>query len=50
MTNMARQFSLSIDDYYRRNPCLLVEVLSDSTARIDRREKFSDSGSTWSSR
>ena len=28
------------ETYYRRNPCLLVEVLSDSTARIDRREKF----------
>ncbi|MTW22084.1 Uma2 family endonuclease [Allochromatium palmeri] len=26
--------------YYRTHPCLLVEVLSDSTARIDRREKF----------
>ncbi|MCF7996274.1 MAG: Uma2 family endonuclease [Chromatiaceae bacterium] len=26
--------------YYRAQPCLLVEVLSDSTARIDRREKF----------
>ena len=26
--------------YYRRYPCLLVEVLSDSTARLDRREKF----------
>ncbi len=28
------------ETYYRRNPCLLVEVLSDSTARLDRREKF----------
>lgn len=28
------------ETYYRRNPCLLVEVLSDTTARIDRREKF----------
>ncbi len=26
--------------YYRTHPCLLVEVLSGSTARIDRREKF----------
>lgn len=26
--------------YYCMAPCLLVEVLSDSTARIDRREKF----------
>ncbi|MFE8035515.1 Uma2 family endonuclease, partial [Thiohalocapsa marina] len=26
--------------YYRRNPCLLVEVLSPSTARLDRREKY----------
>lgn len=26
--------------YYRRAPCLLVEVLSASTARIDRREKL----------
>ena len=26
--------------YYRAQPCLLVEVLSDTTARIDRREKF----------
>ncbi len=26
--------------YCRTQPCLLVEVLSDSTARIDRREKF----------
>ncbi|MBK1723329.1 Uma2 family endonuclease [Thiocystis violacea] len=26
--------------YYRAQPCLLVEVLSDSTARIDRREKL----------
>jgi Uma2 family endonuclease len=28
------------ETYYRRSPCLLVEVLSDSTARLDRREKF----------
>lgn len=28
------------ESYYRHSPCLLVEVLSDSTARIDRREKF----------
>lgn len=30
------------DDHplYRERPCLLVEVLSESTARIDRREKF----------
>ena len=28
------------ETYYRAHPCLLVEVLSDSTARIDRREKF----------
>lgn len=28
------------ETYYRRNPCLLVEVLSNSTARIDRREKL----------
>ena len=28
------------ETYYRRRPCLLVEVLSDSTARIDRREKL----------
>ena len=28
------------ETYYRRHPCLLVEVLSDSTARLDRREKF----------
>jgi Uma2 family endonuclease len=26
--------------YYRTPPCLLVEVLSESTARIDRRKKF----------
>ena len=26
--------------YYRRHPCLLVEVLSPSTERIDRREKL----------
>ena len=28
------------ETYYRRSPCLLVEVLSESTARLDRREKF----------
>lgn len=28
------------ETYYRQNPYLLVEVLSDSTARLDRREKF----------
>ena len=28
------------DDYFCRHPCLLVEVLSDSTERIDRREKL----------
>ena len=28
------------ETYYRAQPCLLVEVLSDSTARIDRREKL----------
>ncbi|MFT4256615.1 MAG: Uma2 family endonuclease [Pseudoxanthomonas sp.] len=28
------------ETYYRRAPCLLVEVLSASTARIDRREKL----------
>lgn len=28
------------ETYYCTRPCLLVEVLSDSTARIDRREKF----------
>ena len=28
------------ETYYRRAPCLLVEVLSESTARIDRREKL----------
>lgn len=26
--------------YYRTRPCLIVEVLSESTSRIDRREKF----------
>jgi len=26
--------------YYRRSPCLIVEVTSPSTERIDRREKF----------
>ena len=28
------------DPYFRRSPCLIVEVLSESTARIDRREKL----------
>lgn len=28
------------EPYYRRNPCLIVEVLSPSTERIDRREKL----------
>ena len=28
------------ETYYCTRPCLLVEVLSESTARIDRREKF----------
>jgi len=28
------------ETYYRTQPCLIVEVLSDSTDRIDRREKF----------
>ena len=27
-------------DYYRERPCLIVEVLSEATARIDRREKL----------
>lgn len=27
-------------DYYRTRPCLIVEVLSPTTERIDRREKF----------
>ena len=26
--------------YWREQPCLIVEVTSESTARIDRREKF----------
>lgn len=26
--------------YYREHPCMIVEVLSESTERIDRREKF----------
>lgn len=26
--------------YYREHPCMIVEVLSDSTERLDRREKF----------
>lgn len=28
------------ETYYRSKPCLLVEVLSDSTTRLDRREKL----------
>ena len=28
------------DAYFRRSPCLIVEVLSESTERIDRREKL----------
>ena len=28
------------DPYFRRAPCMIVEVLSASTARIDRREKL----------
>ena len=28
-----------IDRYYNEHPCLIVEVLSDSTQRIDRTEK-----------
>nr|WP_274607603.1 Uma2 family endonuclease [Thiococcus pfennigii] len=28
------------ETYYRSSPCLLVEVLSEATARIDRREKL----------
>lgn len=28
------------DTYFSRTPCLLIEVLSESTARIDRREKL----------
>ncbi len=28
------------ETYYRSNPCLVVEILSPSTERIDRREKF----------
>lgn len=28
------------EPYYRRHPCLIVEVLSPSTERIDRREKL----------
>jgi Uma2 family endonuclease len=27
-------------DYYRENPCLLIEVLSETTERIDRQEKL----------
>lgn len=28
------------ETYYRTRPCLIVEVLSEATERIDRREKF----------
>jgi Uma2 family endonuclease len=28
------------EKYYRTRPCLIVEVLSPTTERIDRREKF----------
>lgn len=28
------------EPYFRQSPCLIVEVLSESTARIDRREKL----------
>ena len=28
------------DNYYNRSPCLIIEVLSNSTARIDRSEKL----------
>ena len=28
------------DEYYRQNPCLIIEVLSPSTEAIDRREKL----------
>ena len=28
------------NDYYRERPCLIVEVLSETTERIDRREKL----------
>lgn len=28
------------DPYFRKNPCLVIEVLSPTTERIDRREKF----------
>jgi Uma2 family endonuclease len=28
------------ETYYRTRPCLIVEVLSETTERIDRREKF----------
>lgn len=28
------------DPYVTRNPCLIIEILSESTARIDRREKL----------
>jgi Uma2 family endonuclease len=28
------------EDYYLKHPCLIVEVLSESTERIDRREKL----------
>ena len=29
-----------LDNYYSTRPCLIAEVLSESTERIDRREKF----------
>ncbi len=28
------------EDYYRTRPCLIIEILSETTERIDRREKF----------
>ena len=28
------------DPYFRKQPCLIIEVLSESTERIDRREKM----------
>lgn len=37
MTNLARQFSLSIDDYYRRNPCLLVAMIDSRAQDVARR-------------
>ncbi|WP_017325501.1 Uma2 family endonuclease [Synechococcus sp. PCC 7336] len=35
--NRDRQF-----DYFQRHPCLVVEVLSDSTERLDRGDKFAN--------